>query len=524
MDIKLQQFVREIETLADVRNVDVRNPVAIRYDFPSLSMRYLIVGSPTEPTYQAYPINLIWVVMDASSKYYRCALQLKSRTANDPLIEDRITDTPFLGTWIEVQTYPELFEYPQYYEMSSGGGSPGPAGPAGKDGYIISGDWNSNSTYNKDQTVFYEGSSYVSQVDNNRNVQPGTSNAWLMVAQKGDSPEFDYEAVITEIVRRLEKKPQSIQIEMANTVFENDSVTIKVFLYYDNGTSEQLSLNAVDFVVTPQGSGAINKSSGRFEAGSVNADTVASVSATYDYTDSDGNPAQLTASKQITIRNIVPTSVAVNGPSSVNEGQSATFTATVTYNNGTSQAVPTAGRVWSVVNAAHGTITQNGVFTAAEVSANTTATIRCDYAEEGVSVFGTRNVTIVNVVVAQKARVGFGPAVTDFANYNSEFVNTITNTEVSTAGSTHRFSVTTGAGQYGFYAHPKSWGIVRFMDVDAPLGYGGWDGARNNPQNPALRDPYEVQATVNGVTEAWYIYRQDRPNLGTTTWDVSPKP
>ena len=524
MDIKLQQFIREIETLADVRNVDVRNPVAIQYDFPALSMRYLIVGSPTEPTYQAYPINLIWVVMDANSKYYRCALQLKSRAANDAQIENRITDTAFLGTWIEVDTYPDLFIYPQYYEMNSGGGTPGPQGPPGRDGYIIVGDWNANRTYNKDETVFYEGSSYVTQIDNNRNNPPGTSNAWLMVAQKGDSPEFDYDAVIEDILKRLEKKPKSISIELAASVFENDNVAIKVFLQYDDGASEQLQLNLVDFSVTPQGAGTVNRSSNRFEAGSVNADTVATVSATYSYTSSDGSTAVLTANKQITVKNIIPVSLAVAGPASVDEGKTATFTATVTYNNGTSKAVPATGRTWSVVNAAHGAIDQTGVFTAAEVSANTQATIRCDYTEDGVSVFGTRNINIVNKVVEMKARYGVGPVVTDFSQYNSDFVNTITNKEVATAGSTHRFSLSTAASQYGYYAHPASWGIVRFMDVDAPLGYGGWDGARNNPQNPAQRAPYEVQATVNGVTETWYVYRQDRPNLGTTTWDVSPKP
>ena len=67
----------------------------------------------------------------------------------------------------------------------------------------------------------------------------------------------------------------------------------------------------------------------------------------------------------------VLTSIAVSGPSSVNEGGTGTYTATGTWDNGTTAAIsPT----WSE-NSSYATISAGGVLTASAVTSNQTVTV-----------------------------------------------------------------------------------------------------------------------------------------------------
>jgi len=82
------------------------------------------------------------------------------------------------------------------------------------------------------------------------------------------------------------------------------------------------------------------------------------------------------------------TSVAVSGPSSVNEGGSGTYTASGTWDDGTTSAIsPT----WSE-NSAYATISAGGVLTASAVTSNQSVTVTATYAGRT----GTRSVTIVD--------------------------------------------------------------------------------------------------------------------------------
>ena len=85
----------------------------------------------------------------------------------------------------------------------------------------------------------------------------------------------------------------------------------------------------------------------------------------------------------------VLTSVAVSGPSSVNEGATGTYTATGTWDNGTTTAItPT----WSE-NSSYATITSGGVLTASAVTSNQPVTVTATFGGRT----GTMNVTIVDV-------------------------------------------------------------------------------------------------------------------------------
>ena len=97
-----------------------------------------------------------------------------------------------------------------------------------------------------------------------------------------------------------------------------------------------------------------------------------------------------TGTMNVTIVNAagVLASVTVTGPTSLNEGGTATYTATGRWDDGTTAAVtPT----WTE-NSTFATITSGGVLTASAVTANQTVTVTATYGGRT----GTMNVTIVN--------------------------------------------------------------------------------------------------------------------------------
>ena len=114
------------------------------------------------------------------------------------------------------------------------------------------------------------------------------------------------------------------------------------------------------------------------------------------------NGVTRTATKSITIANVAPaatlSSIAIGGPSSVNESSSASYTATATFSNGTTQNV-TTGTAWSE-NSSYSTISSAGVLTTSAVTANQAVTIGASYTSGGVTRTATKSVTIANVASA----------------------------------------------------------------------------------------------------------------------------
>ena len=140
--------------------------------------------------------------------------------------------------------------------------------------------------------------------------------------------------------------------------------------------------------VTPTWSASLGTISGAglFTAPSVTANQTASIGASY----TSGGVTR-TASQSVTVVNVAATlsSIAISGASSVNEGATGTYTATGTWDNGTTAAIsPT----WSE-NSTYATISAGGVLTAATVPANQPVTVTASYGGRT----GTMNVTIVDV-------------------------------------------------------------------------------------------------------------------------------
>jgi hypothetical protein len=88
----------------------------------------------------------------------------------------------------------------------------------------------------------------------------------------------------------------------------------------------------------------------------------------------------------VTIKNLSTTTkvlsgLTVSGPSSVNEGASATYSATAAYSDGTSAPVTAT---WSE-NSAYASISSSGSLTASNVASNQAVTVTASYSEAGTS-------------------------------------------------------------------------------------------------------------------------------------------
>jgi uncharacterized repeat protein (TIGR02543 family) len=92
-------------------------------------------------------------------------------------------------------------------------------------------------------------------------------------------------------------------------------------------------------------------------------------------------------------------SLAVSGPTSVNELSSAQFTATATFSDGSSQTVTLSP--WNLNFGAAATISSAGVLNAAAVTVDTLVTVSATYVSGGVTKYATRDVTVRNTTVTE---------------------------------------------------------------------------------------------------------------------------
>ncbi len=169
----------------------------------------------------------------------------------------------------------------------------------------------------------------------------------------------------------------SVAVSGPATVNEGATGTYTATGTWDNGTTAPVSPTWSE-----NSSYATISSGGVLTASAVTSNQSVTVTATYG-----GRPGTMS----VTIANVaaVLTSVAVSGPASVNEGATGTYTATGTWDNGTTAPVsPT----WSE-NSSYATISSGGVLTAATVTSNQPVTVTATYGGRT----GTMSVTIVDV-------------------------------------------------------------------------------------------------------------------------------
>ena len=169
----------------------------------------------------------------------------------------------------------------------------------------------------------------------------------------------------------------SIAVSGPSSVNEGGTGTYTATGTWDNGTTA-----AISPTWSENSTYATITSGGVLTASAVTSNQPVTVTATY---------GGRTGTRSVTIVNAtaVLTGVTVSGPSTVNEGGTGTYTATGTWDNGTTAAIsPT----WSV-NSSYATISAGGVLTASAVTSNQPVTVTATYGGRT----GTKSVTIVDV-------------------------------------------------------------------------------------------------------------------------------
>lgn len=114
-------------------------------------------------------------------------------------------------------------------------------------------------------------------------------------------------------------------------------------------------------------------------------------------------------------------SLAISGPTSLNENTTAAYTATATMSNGSSKVVTAT---WSE-NSAATTISTAGVLTASAVSSNQAVTITASYTEGGVTRTATYNVSVIDVP---------GTPLTDDTEFVKQVCRDFLNREIDAGG------------------------------------------------------------------------------------------
>lgn len=128
VELKLEQFIDSIASIADIRNLDPHNPITIEIEHPTNHTKFLIAASILEPANLGFPIYTTWVVLDSNSTYYKRALKLVSKSS-----PSGSAIPTFTRSWVELELYADIFSPAQIWDVG-GVGEKGDTGPAGEDG------------------------------------------------------------------------------------------------------------------------------------------------------------------------------------------------------------------------------------------------------------------------------------------------------------------------------------------------------------------------------------------------------
>jgi RHS repeat-associated protein len=190
-----------------------------------------------------------------------------------------------------------------------------------------------------------------------------------------------------QIVGRL--IPISLTIQGAASVNADATSTYTATATYNDGSSRTVS---AAFSLSPTTVATIS-SDGVLSAAAVTANQTVTVNASY----TEGNVTQTTS---IDVAIIAPgwilRSLTIQGAASVNADTTSKYTATATYNDGSSRTVSAA---FSLSATTFATITSDGVLSAGLIPSNQTVTINAYYTEGGITQTASMDVQIVGRLI-----------------------------------------------------------------------------------------------------------------------------
>lgn len=324
--------------------------------------------------------------------------------------------------------------------------------------------------------------------------------------------------------------PESMVINGPSTVPENTTQAYTITVTFTDSSSS--TVPADSWSSSNVAAGTID-SSGVLTANSVSSDQNTTLTANYT-----SNGVTITKTRVVTVQNIavLPQSVVITGPTSVTEGSIVNYVATVTYTDNTT-AVRTLNGTWSV-NTGGSIVANSGAFTAAQVAANTPATISFEYTENGTTVNATYPITVMDVAVPQ-SRYGVAQfADLDFTGGKTgndqmgnpyerwtgpaDFITTKLTNFLPNDTDTEVMVMDIQDGNYGYFAHPKVLGKATFVDTangyENTLDGASWgDGDVGNAGDGPLTVIFD---DGTGPIE-WYVYRTDFYGIGPISYRVS---
>ena len=180
--------------------------------------------------------------------------------------------------------------------------------------------------------------------------------------------------------------PSTVAITGLASVNESSTSSYSATVTWDDGSSTAITPT---WSVTPTAYAGIN-TSGLLTILAVPSNQAVTVTASYT-----AGGVTKTADKTVTIVNVpYPSTVAITGLASVNESSTSSYSATVTWDDGSSTTItPT----WSITPTAYAGINTSGLLTILAVPSNQAVTVTASYTAGGVTKTANKIVTIVNV-------------------------------------------------------------------------------------------------------------------------------
>ena len=452
MDQDLIDYVTTVMAIADLRNLSDGKAVVFKIDVGN-GNNILVVVSYTEPDYRQYPFNVIWIPADPISADFEKVLRRYSKTDAGG----------YQNTWNELTAFADLTSELQYYDTSDDNtfllgelGIHGQVQPANqtRSGIVLLGtapvdplnplavvtgdprmsDARTPVAHSHPAQPFTHlvGSvTLVSDVEVHTSAPPVAGQTLKITGQiGGDSTKLTGEWVTLT----------SADIQYTGPSFDSLTITGPIFVEENSTITLQATANFSDTstqVVTPTwsvitGSVATIDAAGVVTGLPVAADTQVTIQASYFHAPSG---VTQTATYNVTVTdNAVPTtlvSIAINGTTSVDEGNQATYTVTATYSD-TSTALITPD-VLTVPANLGSIVLATGIFTAlADVNGDQTGNIHAEYDDGNGNQTADLSITVNDTTKTPASIAITGPANIDEST-TGQFVATVTYTDTTTA-------------------------------------------------------------------------------------------
>lgn len=106
-ELRLDQLITDLESIANLQNLDPNNPIVLRLSHPTNRTVTVIAAAQKEPSTLVLPMNVTWIDYNPLSGNYRKALRRVSKAPDEANERDH--------TWEIIENYNDVF-VTQYYD------------------------------------------------------------------------------------------------------------------------------------------------------------------------------------------------------------------------------------------------------------------------------------------------------------------------------------------------------------------------------------------------------------------------